>query len=498
VANRDFSITYGAVTVGTGTARELDGNLEVTRRHEEIEFGFSFVTTATTPALFVTEITTLEEAFRTPNQDLTITMGDKQTNANHYAFAQAAADAFDAQPEISKEGSPHDSALSRRYTVRIVMQLPADRLGTTDGQMGRRESRVVISYVDSRRRTVTISGTWTGVPAGSGDVDARDQYEAQIDTYSDAVLVGIQAPITRWELIEEPQVEIDDTKNVVVGKGKVLRFLRIYRELLFEQPGGTSTGSAFDDPDITNQVFRVTRTREGDAADANAISPQDRVEIFWQGTVNSAKTRDQLVSKWENSIRQFCINSAINLLQIQRPIVRLDAPEFDFDNNTIVARLNLNGIVSGQLIFGLVEVTDSMKTGAVVVPITSTGAFDAIAFLGPGERRRTIRKQFRLLSGFRGNPMPQDLPNDPPGGIITNIEISTSPFRPSHEEIRLGRSRIFNQVDRTELIEIRYFGSKTVNGQDVTKIDELLSTDEGGIIINPPGDDRPPDLPNFP
>ena len=71
-ATRDFTITYGSLSVGSGTSRPLHGKLGMERAGDTFSIDFSFVIRADTPALFVQEVAAVEEAFRTPNQALQV------------------------------------------------------------------------------------------------------------------------------------------------------------------------------------------------------------------------------------------------------------------------------------------------------------------------------------------------------------------------------------------------------------------------------------------
>ena len=238
-ALRELAITYGAITAGgISTAYLLDGFTRhaVTDGKAESFIEYDITVAAGSAAALAQYCAALEREFRTPRKALTVTQAG--INLLHVAH-DAATGGFNTEPEIRKVGQVGDSGRSRRYTVRVRYETPADTVSTS----GLRESSVNVEYDESRIRTIRIVGTFTGVP---GTVSARARYEAAIAAHAASVLSSLS--VTTSELVGEPTTEHD-------YDDKVLRFERTYKEIIF----GQGQDSASDDADIVNQKLTVTR-----------------------------------------------------------------------------------------------------------------------------------------------------------------------------------------------------------------------------------------------
>jgi len=236
---RELSIVYGPVTVG-GISTEflLDGFTRhaITDGKAQSFVEFDAVIVSGTAAGLASKCASLERVFRTPRLSLTVVQsGVKLLEAAH----GSASGGFNTEPEIRKVGDVGDSGRSRRYTIRIQYQTPADTATTS----GLRESVINVEYDASRIRTIRISGTFTAVP---GTSTGRARYAAAIAAHVSAVLSGLG--VTTSELVGEPVAESD-------YDDKVLRFERRYREIIF----GQGQDSASDDPDIVDQRLTVSR-----------------------------------------------------------------------------------------------------------------------------------------------------------------------------------------------------------------------------------------------
>lgn len=457
---RDLSVSYGGFVVGSGTSRPLDGALRAERSDDRFVLEFEFWVLESTPGSLASSCTTAELAFRKPYQDLTVTGGDTQTNAVWYGFSHGAASGFDAQPSIRKVGEQRgDSAYSRRYAVRIEMRLPADQLGSTAGRMGRRDSRVSVSFSPSRKRTITISGTYTAVPSTPL---ARDQYEAVIGAYVTAVQTAIDAA-AKWELIEEPITEVDDTVDSTAGKGKVLRFVRVYEEIIFTQAGATS---GVDNPSIVRQFFRATRriSNPGSIPRAGLFT---FVDATYDCAVDKTLSTD-LLGLWNNTIKPFMIQRVAALVPGVAALVE-DRHSFDFDGNTIQAQLTFQGTTGVRdTIEGEIVVEDALETGSVVVPVFDRNQHAAVKYQGPARRTRTITKSFLSLAlppeqGVR----PEDIVA-PSKGTVTSFHRSAQPI-----EKGTSPGQSFTLFHITERTVIEFFDA--VDGTTVPPAGEIPS-----------------------
>ena len=239
MATREMYVTYGAVTIGgISTDYLLDGFTRHSVRDGKADSWIEFdcVVHSATGAGFAALCAALETTFRTPRKDLVVV----QNGVTLLRAAHSDADGgMNTEPEIRKIGDVGDSGRSRRYTIRVAWEAPADTASTS----GLRESTVNVEYDASRIRTIRIAGTFTAVPSTTS---ARSRYEAAIAAHVSSVLSGLS--VTTSELIGEPVTEQD-------YDDKVLRFERVYLELYFGQGQDSATNHA----SIVDQTLTVTR-----------------------------------------------------------------------------------------------------------------------------------------------------------------------------------------------------------------------------------------------
>ena len=242
---RELLVSYGGVTFGGSTARQIDGYSSVEKDYTTAAFEFSFITSATSEAGFAAECLAVENAFRVPRQDLIVTQGA----ATLLTLKQSNNTGFDANPTILKQGDIADTGRSRFYHVRIEFGLPADNLA-----LGfRRFSTINVDYSPERQRTVTISGTYTA-NSTDGVTGSFATYLANAPAYFTSVLTGISAT-SSWDKTGEPQVERNETD-------KITNFSATFKEIIFNQ-----SVSSVDDPDLVDPtlVINVQNTAPGDS-----------------------------------------------------------------------------------------------------------------------------------------------------------------------------------------------------------------------------------------
>lgn len=361
VVTRELSITYGSTTVGGTTDRYLDGYTHVTRGYETASVEFSFIVTQATEALFAAECLAIEAAFRTPYLALTVTQG----SSTLLSLSHSGSTGFDAQPEIVKAEDIADTGRTRRYTVRITFGCPADG----SGMDGRRESRVDVSYSPSRRRTVTMTGTWTAI----GGTTAHEKYEAKVDTWADAVLTALTGT---YDLAEE---SFEFSTN-----DKTADFRRVYEEIIRSQ-GGASV----DDTAIVRQSLVISR-RQSAPGDYDQ-PPVNRVivmDVRYSAHIDKTVTTD-LPGKWA-SIRGWVVEQVRTVLSGGALAVIAEAPEYDGDENRISATMTCEGVGSGDVLESTLSVEDSDDLGQIFTPVWSGDPFACYLFQGPRVLLRTI------------------------------------------------------------------------------------------------------------
>ena len=399
---RELSITYGSLIVGGATDRVLDGKYRiVTNNYIEFILEYAFMIQKDDEDDFATEVKAVEDAFRVPRQDLKIILGSEtllelKTSDNS---------GFNHDPEIIKRGEIADSGRTRRYEVRVLVELPADLAG----QAGRRDSVVEVEFDESRIRTVRITGTYTGI----GVVDAEAQYLANIDTYTGGILVGLTGTYQRT--LRRYSHDDDD---------KVVDFEEVFNEIIFKE-----SIAALDDPAIINQVLFVRRNRvaPGDSGFLEASiqgeivrPPPDavfggaifdtrrltRMTIEYEASIDSSVTTD-LVSKWETTIRPFVLSQIKVVLGSDQGALVDEEPDFDFPANRIRARMEFLGVeaANARLEFQL-KTERKDETGNVLVPVWDGNPLSKYLFQGPARRIFTVTETFRALVGFGGGVGP--------------------------------------------------------------------------------------------
>ena len=387
---REFKIEYDtpakvtagtAFSIGDTAARQIhskDGPIRIERSWDSFSFELSFVIVKDTAANFQAEVDTVEEALRTPYNRLRVTMAGQV----QYDFDPSTASGFDI-------------ALSRSYRVRFEVGLPADLRGSASGSEGLRFSTVDVSYTPARRRTITISGEYTGTEAG--EVDARGQYEDQIDAYSNAVLAAID-PSADFELTEEPRGEIEDTDLDDTGLGRVISFTRVFKEIIYSQ-GGSSNDSS----NIVDQEFNITRRREapGDSVIDYPVLRLVVADISYTAWIDKDETQD-LKAEWDDTIRDWIIAQTKTTLAkyIKGGIaIVAESVTFEWDENRINATMTAQALAKASTIIERRYTSDiSINPGVVLVPVWSGDQYAKYKYNGPATKTVTVTDILRLDS----------------------------------------------------------------------------------------------------
>lgn len=372
---RELVIVYGSYTVGTTSGSVgPDGKVQINKGFERGSVEFSFLVTGATAAAFATNCTAAEDAFRKPYQDLAITLDGE----NLLLAKQSTGTALDPMPEIVKRDHTADSGRCRRYTVRIEFGLSA---GTgAEAVSGLREYSVEVSYDPARRRTVTLSGTFTAV----GSTGARAKYAAGIGTLVTSAKSDLS--ITHWELDTEPSVR-SDTND------KIVEFSRTYEELLFSQGG-----SSLDNTTLVRQRLSITRRKEapGDTPTAERLAVLDLSYEAWLDQDQSTDPRGQY-----DTIRSWLVTQIDTTLGGQDFAIVAEQPEFFYDENRITVSMTAMGLVSGEsIIEQRVTVDDDDSKGIEIVPAWAGDPLAAYWYPGPRIVVRTVTHNLKKVGTF--------------------------------------------------------------------------------------------------
>jgi len=476
LVTRELQIIYGSVTIGAGTSYIIDGtdpiSLEV--NYSVASVSATVIVASSTEAGFNTACDALEDAFRTPRQRLRVILGA----TTMWDYNPTTNTGFNARPSISKPGSRHDTGRSRRYQVRVEVDLPAD----LTNQNGRATSSVNLTETDARRRRVIIGGTYTALSSNS----ARDQYTASIDAYASAVLGAFGGT---WEGPFDITADADDAD-------KILQFSRTYEELIYNQSSGVLNDTQIRRPQIS--VGRIYEAPGDSRIGTTSPVRLATIPVSFDCSIDKTNSTD-LDSIYESKIKPYMIQIAETVsggssLALVNEVVNLDRVE-----NRISADLTFLGAGSSGILSASVETEDTVDHGVVLTPVWSGDRHAKFRFQGPASLVRTIVTTVRELTGTPRNtslsgdmgifginkPLTIDTGEDfsffgigggggstadalsgptekkpptasPDGGTLKGVEI----FRSEKEiPLTLGRpgDRQFQVTDRVTIIKIAYY-----------------------------------------
>ncbi len=439
--SRELSVSYGGVTFGGSSARQIDGYTVVEKDYTTASFEFNFITTAASEAAFATEVAAVEAAFRKPRQDLTVTQG----SATLLSLKQSDNTGFDANPTILKQGDVGDTGRSRFYHVRIEFGLPADNLS-----LGfRRFSTVNVDYSPERQRTVTFTGTYTA-NSTDGVTGSFATYLANAPAYFSSVLTGISATAS-FEKIGEPQVERNETD-------KVTNFTVIYKEIIFAQSLAAVNDAALVDPTL---VITRNRTAPGDS-DASSIgfggggssgggfstgSGGVDTGVMVGGsnpgqtttatgslrptviTVNYTTGIDatvivglgSMIDKWNTTIRPFLI-AQVGITAGSGVVLMEESPNFgDLYKNQFSATMTFHSY-SSTILSQKVTISDQTNEGKTLRFVWSGNDYDYYEYKAGKVRLKTITEEREEVTGIsdtnayvetlvKNNPVPTGIAN---------------------------------------------------------------------------------------
>ena len=422
---REMSITYAGYKVGGDqAARVLNGIYIADQDYEKGTIEFVFTVEQDTEANFAAECAAAEAAFRIPRQDMTLTQGAQTLRS----WSQSGNTDMNAMPKIMKWGAKGDSGRARWYRIRIEAQLPADNLGLS----GRQYSYVNVAYSPSRRRTVTISGTYTALSSNS----ARTQYQTVFDAYATSVLNALGG---NYKKLEEPQSTADDAN-------KKLDFSVTYEEIIYTAVAGTQVNLRGE-----NLTISRAKTSPGDSPDgATTIDRLVTLNVNYEVWLDNTASKD-LTGQWA-SLRASIISQAQTTLGGGSVIVVDEAPQFDYSNNHITATMTLLGATG----LGVVEYTlsgeDFIVDGNVLVPVLDGKKFSKYPYQGPGTYTRTVTQSF-LTFGKVPSFGSTFYSGQPPAGMQAKRQSFRDSYSPVQRGLPGGGTFTMRRISRTYIYE---------------------------------------------
>src|SRR3990167_6077035 len=425
---RELELTYGTLTIGGSTARQIDGHPREEWDYPTGWYEVEFITTAATEAAFTTELNTVRDAFRVPRQDLVVKMGSQTILSRKHSDNTG----LNTSPRITKDGDPADTALSRHFRVRIEYELPADNVSTNF----RRGATVTISFSAARRRSVTIVGTYTA-NSTDGTTTASAQYLAQIEAAQTSLLNLVDSSVA-WERVGQPQVEFFETN-------KICQFTRTYREVNVNQSLG-----GVDEADIIDPKLDISVMMEapGDSFEAG-LSFTGGGGTTWSGGLNGSSTGvddptapptgtvamgtiarpiqitaiynaeiafpvTALKAKLEGVIRPWMLDRMKAVNPSGAVVVLEETPAYEIYENHIRASMKGQSY-SSTIIRRTVSYRVNTMDGYTELPTTGPDKFSFYEFSGPAIRRMTVQEDREELVGSSqsAKQLTQDLKGTP-------------------------------------------------------------------------------------
>ena len=361
MATRELEIKYGTYTVGGSSANRLDGDYTIDRNADRASVEFSYILTASTEALFATGVAAAEAAFREVRENVQVKLG---SNFLLGPLKQSDHTGLDSRASIVKADDLADTSRSRRYTVRIEIDLP----GTVYETVGLRSSTIAVSKSPAGIATVTISGQFSAIGAKT----AREQYEDQIDVYVTDVLDGLGLAFDP-EKIEEPSSDSNFSDSV-------LNFTRVYKEIAYPQTG------TLDDPQIANQSLTFT-------VDTIPDKPKS-ITINYSAWV----TEDiDLPTKWNNKIRPWLLVSSADFSG-GTVTTKNESVAFDVMERKITATLTTDvADTNSGILQQKIEVRDQLDSGRIFKGVWDGDPYSGYEFQGKGQVIRQIQETLRFI-----------------------------------------------------------------------------------------------------
>jgi hypothetical protein len=421
---RELAVTYNGFKVGGDQANRILNEVYV--KEQDFERGtveYVFTIRHDTQAAFSAEVNAVENAFRVPRKDLTITMGG--TTITDWSHANSTG--YNASPKIMKWGNKQDAGYARWYRVRVEVGLPAD---TSETSL-RRNSYVNVTYSASRRRSVTISGTYTA----NGATTARAQYEAVFDAYATSVLNVLGGT---YKKLDEPQGTADD-------QNKELNFSVSYEEIIY-----TAIGAG--DASLRGEKITIVRdsSTPGDTPANGTVERLLHLTAHYEAWFDKTVTVD-LVGKWEG-LKGSVVTAIQNVLTGGSVGVIGEVPDFDLANNKISVVLSCVGSTRNGICEYKETSASDIFTGNNLVGVTDGDPFSKFDYIGPGKWQVTLTQVFVTISG--GDP-PLNNPEaiKPPSGFKVK-QISS---HRDESDVRWGLPTYAQMIEATQVTVIRVY-----------------------------------------
>lgn len=383
---RTFAVTYGTYVIGlSGTDSEvrLTDKIRMDQDYEGVSVSFEVIVLGSSAANFLTVEADLVAAYTKPDQALLIAVG----GSTRYTWSQSSNTGFNAQPSIEKLAGDEDTDRSSRYRLSVSLGLPAD----LSGKDGRQSSSVGVSFDASGIRTVTVSGVYTALASNS----ARAQFEASIAAYVATVKSALS--VTTWELVGRPTEEDDDN-------GKLLRFSRVYQEVIKAQSTAGGDHSAIVNPSLK---IRRADNATNDTLELGQTEAMTNLSVDYYCSVDHSVTTD-LDTLYTGTIRPYIIQEAETLAGGAVAVLD-EKPAFDAFRNRVSVSMSLRADTGSGLYAATVETQEIISSGEIRYVVWNGDPFARDIYQGPRTHIYRLRKSVLRRKGSGGS-----LASEPP------------------------------------------------------------------------------------
>lgn len=405
MAQRELKITYGSYVCGYGQAkRHVDGPHRLTDGPDAFSFSFDLVIAGTDDADdFATEVAAARTAFRLNEQRLLVELVNSSTGVVEATLLDAkptstGRTAFQIVPEMGKPGAEDvDSARSCLLGVTIRGQ----RIADYDADSLRLDFSYTVTKTAANRRRLDVRGSYTA----TADAASRATYEAEFLTKCQALQTALGGD---W-----PDVPALGNTSTTTKEDGLTTFSAGFWEIKHSE-----SGSAVDDPDVTNQQLVITAALEpgdGDQSERrlSRIEASYRADVDFdqrEGVTDLRSLWDAKVLPWiKQNIGDATSNSVRAYLEA--------TPSYDPDNNVLSARV-VALASTGTTIARLVTTEDYVDFGNILRPTWPDKVSDdltptpAYRYRGPKTIIRTVTTVTRTL----GTVLPTQLGGGASGG----------------------------------------------------------------------------------
>lgn len=383
---RLLKITYASLAVG------LNGNASITLRdkyrisagYTEFSITFRCVVRHATRATFLTAEAALITAYSTPDAALEVQL----SGTDRHDYDPANNTGFNARPAIRKVGGISDTANSAEYECSVTVQLPA----SLSGRSGRQSSTVSVDSTPAGKRTVTIEGAYTALSSNS----AAAQYVSAGTTYCDSVITAIGGTYDLLTPVNTGSGFAAAAGFSYDDQNKVLRFKRVYEEVIYNEGAGTTSVSG-----VRRQTLVISRTKPTKTGEPAAnVSPLVEVEARYSCFVDKNVTQD-LATLWENTLRAHVTNE-IAAVSTGTVVVTRDQVSYDRAENKIDAALAAV-VSSGGLIYARLDLEDRIPAGNELVPVWSADPYAFDLYKVPVRWLKIVRRSTVSVGGGQLN-----------------------------------------------------------------------------------------------